>query len=269
MDFYQIHRESLILETIQGAKNLLVKDYAEKNNKNPKDIPEEIKKTIWKDPKFQQILDLCKDPSQHNWVYPLTKFYIIDGADWSIIKRGRGSDDLPGIYDLLVELKQFLKDLPLKTVEAYIKVNPTPSDNRPGYLVLQDDLMQIRSKRLLKKMYDMMIRRMKDEFTKFSASRDPKDQELIQTLLTSSEIMDTLKPRKAWDDEKKVWYIEEPWKFFGLKQSKYSDSEKALRDNPSYKNPESAFRGMVEDVSNQVSTWNDTIYDVYQKLEEE
>ena len=269
MDFYQLQKQSLILETIQGAKNLLVKDYAEKNDKNPKDIPDEIKKTIWKDPKFQQVLDLCKDPSQHNWVYPLTKFYIIDGADWSVIKKGRRSEDLPGIYDLLVELKQFLKDLPLKTVEAYSKIEPTTADERPGYEVLGDDLRQIRAQRLLKKMFDMMVGRMKAEFREISASKDPKDQELIQKLLTSSEIMDTLKPRKAWDDRKKEWFMEDPWRTFGDRQSKYSDKDLAIQTNPHFKDPKVAFRALVTDVENQVSAWGDTLFEVYDKLEKE
>ena len=61
MDFYELQKSSIILESISAAKALLVKDYAEKQKKSVNEIPEEIKKTIWRDPKYKQILDLAQE----------------------------------------------------------------------------------------------------------------------------------------------------------------------------------------------------------------
>ena len=61
MDFYELQKSSLILENIAAAKALLVKDYAEKQKKNVNEIPEEIKKSIWRDPKYKQVLDLAQE----------------------------------------------------------------------------------------------------------------------------------------------------------------------------------------------------------------
>ena len=61
MDFYELQKSSIILESISAAKALLVKDYAEKQKKSVNEIPEEIKKSIWRDPKYKQILDLAQE----------------------------------------------------------------------------------------------------------------------------------------------------------------------------------------------------------------
>ena len=149
MDFYELQKSSLILENIADAKKLLVKDYAEKQKKNVNEIPEEIKKSIWRDPKFQKVLKLSeKTPG---WVYPLTKFYVIDGADWEEIESKDEEGNPAGIYDMLVALKSNLNDLPLKTVDAYARIIPSKQDERPSYEVLGDDLRAIQSKRKLKK----------------------------------------------------------------------------------------------------------------------
>ena len=178
MDFYELHKSSLILENIADAKKLLVKDYAEKQKKNVNEIPEEIKKSIWRDPKFQKILKLSeKTPG---WVYPLTKFYVIDGADWEEIE-GKDEEGNPiGIYDMLVALKSNLNELPLKTVDAYARIMPSKEDERPSYEVLGDDLRAIQSKRKLKKLYDEFIGRMKEEFRKASFTKNCLDKKLIQ-----------------------------------------------------------------------------------------
>jgi hypothetical protein len=60
MDFYELHKTSLLLENVKAAKDLLLKDYAEKRKTKINEIPEEIKKSVWGNPKFKQILDLVE-----------------------------------------------------------------------------------------------------------------------------------------------------------------------------------------------------------------
>jgi hypothetical protein len=198
MDFYELQKSSLLLENISDAKKLLVKDYAEKQKKNVNEIPEEIKKSIWRDPKFQKILKLSeKTPG---WVYPLTKFYVIDGADWEEIESKDEEGNPAGIYDMLVALKSNLNELPLKTVDAYARIIPSKQDERPSYEVLGDDLRTIQSKRKLKKLYDEFIGRMKEEFRKASSSKDESDKKLIKELELIALSLEKLKPKEAEDE---------------------------------------------------------------------
>jgi len=96
MDFYESQKTSLLLESIANAKALLVKNYAEKEKKKPSEIPEEIKKSLWRDPKFKQIVDLLGQKHQ-GWAYAFTKFYVIDGADWEEITSTDSQGDHTGI----------------------------------------------------------------------------------------------------------------------------------------------------------------------------
>ncbi len=149
MDFYELQKSSLILENIAAAKALLIKDYAEKQKKNVNEIPEEIKKSIWRDPRYQQILDLAKEgkyhengelhpsskpggskklPKNEGWIYLLTKLYVIDGCPWEELVSVEMDPESAtvgsptGIYNMMVELKPSLNELPLKNVDAYARI---------------------------------------------------------------------------------------------------------------------------------------------------
>ena len=140
MDFYELQKSSLVLENIAAAKALLVKDYAEKQKKKVNDIPEEIKKSILRDPKFQKILDLVEGrlgtPANPGWAFPLTKFHAVDGAPWeeiiSVDDKGKiifPLENGTGLYNLLFKLKPDQKKKNL--IRFSIKQNsPT---NLPGY----------------------------------------------------------------------------------------------------------------------------------------
>lgn len=264
MDFYELHKSSLILENIADAKKLLVKDYAEKQKKNVNEIPEEIKKSIWRDPKFQKILKLSeKTPG---WVYPLTKFYVIDGADWEEIE-GKDEEGNPiGIYDMLVALKSNLNELPLKTVDAYARIMPSKEDERPSYEVLGDDLRAIQSKRKLKKLYDEFIGRMKEEFRKVSSSKEPSDKKLIQELELVALALDKLKTKEGEDEKgNKITLIPfNEWKRATGK--KYSDTPDNLMVYPQFKDPKVAFKTLVRDSSDFVDNWNKGLSEYSQKI---
>lgn len=264
MDFYELQKSSLIVENIAAAKALLVKDYAEKQKKNVNEIPEEIKKTIWRDPKFQKVLKLAeKNPG---WVYPLTKFYVIDGCDWEEIESKDSEGNPTGIYDMLIDLKQNLNQLPLKNVDAYARIIPSKEDERPSYEVLGDDLRSMQSKRKLKKIYDELIPRMKKEFDRVSASKNPKDKELIQNLELFALSLEKLKPRLNAE----TGQMEEPFKEFKKKTGmRFSDSEAALHPeygNPSFKDPAVAFRALVRECMDLVDNWDKGLDEYTEKI---
>ena len=264
MDFYELQKSSLILENIADAKKLLVKDYAEKQKKSVNEIPEEIKKSILRDPKFQKILKLSeKTPG---WVYPLTKFYVIDGADWEEIESKDEEGNPAGIYDMLVSLKSNLNELPLKTVDAYARIIPSKQDERPSYEVLGDDLRTIQSKRKLKKLYDEFIGRMKEEFRKASSSKDESDKKLLKELELIALSLEKLKPKEAEDENgnKTTLYPFTEWKRATGK--KYSDTPDNLKVYPQFKDPKVAFKTLVRDSSNLIDNWDKGLDEYSKKI---
>ena len=290
MDFYDLQKSSIILESISAAKALLVKDYAEKQKKSVNEIPEEIKKTIWRDPKYKQILDLAQEgkyyengelqssnepggskklPKNEGWIYLLTKLYIIDGCSWEqLVSVETDSSSATvgsptGIYNMMIELKQNLNQLPLKNVDAYARIISSTQSETPPYEVLADDLRVMQAKKKLKKIYDELIPRMKKEFDRVSASNDPKEKKLIQDLELFSLSLEKLKPRTDPETGK----IEIPFKVFKDKTGmRFSDSEAALKDNPSFKNPAVAFRALVKECISLVDTWSLGLDDYTEKL---
>ena len=290
MDFYELQKSSIILESISAAKALLVKDYAEKQKKSVNEIPEEIKKSIWRDPKYKQILDLAQEgkyyengelqssnkpggskklPKNEGWIYLLTKLYIIDGCSWEqLVSVETDSSSATvgsptGIYNMMIELKQNLNQLPLKNVDAYARIISSTQSETPPYEVLGDDLRVMQAKKKLKKIYDELIPRMKKEFDRVSASNDPKEKKLIQDLELFSLSLEKLKPRT----DPVTGKIEIPFKVFKDKTGmRFSDSEKALKENPSFKNPAVAFRALVKECISLVDTWSLGLDDYTEKL---
>ena len=274
MDFYELQKSSLILENIAAAKALLIKDYAEKQKKNVNEIPEEIKKSIWRDPKYQQILDLAKEgryhengeirssggpggskklPKNEGWIYLLTKLYVIDGCPWEELVSVDADGNPTGIYNMLSGLKSNLNELPLKNVDAYARIIPSKEDERPAYEVLGDDLREIQSKRKLKKIYDEFIPRMKEEFKKASASKDTSDKKLIEELELIALSLEKLKPRVNPETGETEYPFKEWKKTTGMK---YSDTPDNLKAYPQFKDPKVAFKTLVRDSSDLVDNWN-------------
>jgi hypothetical protein len=290
MDFYDLQKSSLILENIANAKALLVKDYAEKQKKSVNEIPEEIKKSIWRDPKYKQILDLAQEgkyyengesqpsnkpggskklPKNEGWIYLLTKLYVIDGCSWEQLVSVETDPDSAivgsptGIYNMMVGLKPNLNQLPLKNVDSYARIIPSSQSERPSYEVLGDDLRVMEAKRKLKKIYDELIPRMKKEFDRVSASDNPKEKKLIQDLELFSLSLENLKPRTDPETGK----IEIPFKVFKAKTGmRFSDSPEALKDNPSFKDSAVAFRALVKECISLVDTWSLGLNDYTEKL---
>ena len=251
MDFYELQKASLILENIAAAKALLVKDYAEKQKKSPNEIPEEIKKSIWRDPKFQKVIDLLGQKNQ-GWAYAFTKFHVIDGCPWEEIESVDEEGNPVGIYNMLVQLRPGQNDLDLKNIDAYARIVPTKQDHRPSYEILGDELRALQSKRKLKKLYDEFIGRMKEQFRLASASKDPSDKKLIEELELSALALEKLKARVNEDGKNEDPFTE--WKKATGK--KYSDTPDNLKLYPQFKDPKVAFKTLVRDTSQLVDNWN-------------
>jgi hypothetical protein len=251
MDFYELQKASLILENIAAAKALLVKDYAEKQKKSPNEIPEEIKKSIWRDPKFQKVIDLLGQKNQ-GWAYAFTKFHVIDGSPWEEIESVDEEGNPVGIYNMLVQLRPGQNDLDLKNIDAYARIVPTKQDHRPSYEILGDELRALQSKRKLKKLYDEFIGRMKEQFRLASASKDPSDKKLIEELELAALSLEKLKARVNEDGKNEDPFTE--WKKATGK--KYSDTPDNLKLYPQFKDPKVAFKTLVRDTSDLVDNWN-------------
>jgi hypothetical protein len=251
MDFYELQKASLILENIAAAKALLVKDYAEKQKKSPNEIPEEIKKSIWRDPKFQKVIDLLGQKNQ-GWAYAFTKFHVIDGSPWEEIESVDEEGNPVGIYNMLVQLRPGQNDLDLKNIDAYSRIVPTGQDHRPSYEILGDELRALQSKRKLKKLYDEFIGRMKEQFRLASASKDPSDKKLIEELELAALALEKLKTRINEDGKNEDPFTE--WKKATGK--KYSDTPDNLKLYPQFKDPKVAFKTLVRDTSDLVDNWN-------------
>ena len=290
MDFYELQKSSLILENIAAAKALLVKDYAEKQKKNVNEIPEEIKKSIWRDPRYQQILDLAKEgkyhengelhpsskpggskklPKNEGWIYLLTKLYVIDGCPWEELVSVEMDPESAtvgsptGIYNMMVELKPSLNELPLKNVDAYARIIPSKEDESPAYEVLGDDLRAMQSKRKLKKIYDDFIPRMKEEFKKASSSKDPSDKKLIEELELIALSLEKLKPRVNPETGETEYPFKEWKKTTGMK---YSDTPDNLKAYPQFKDPKVAFKTLVRDSSELIDNWDKGLDEYTEKI---
>ena len=251
MDFYELQKSSIILENIAAAKSLLVKDYAEKQKKSPNEIPEEIKKSILRDPKFQKVIDLLGQKNQ-GWAYAFTKFHVIDGCPWEEIESVDEEGNPVGIYNMLVQLRPGQNDLDLKNIDAYARIVPTKQDHRPSYEILGDELRALQSKRKLKKLYDEFIGRMKEQFRLASASKDPSDKKLIEELELAALALEKLKTRINEDGKNEDPFTE--WKKATGK--KYSDTPDNLKLYPQFKDPKVAFKTLVRDTSDLVDNWN-------------
>jgi hypothetical protein len=259
---YNNHFLSL-LENEKAAKNLLLKKYAEDNGKQINEIPEEIKKSILDDPRFQKILDLCKKNNKLGWVYVLTKFHIIDDIPWESFVAP--PNETPGVFDLLKSLNIKGSELPLNNLDAYARVIPSAKDERPGFEVLLDDLTLLQNQREVNKLFAEFIPRMKEEFRKTSQSKEKEDKNLIDSIFNSSKIMSTLKPRRAL--QKDGSYITEyPFEEFKKMRGRYSDGPGNLEARPQFKDPKVAFRAMVDDLSNLVDSWGLSLDETTQKL---
>jgi hypothetical protein len=143
-----------LFENVQQAKDFLYKEYAKKYRKEVKDLDEDIKKDILRNPDWIEIRDLnAKTPG---YTYLLTKFFFEEGATMDMVKS---------IHEKLLRFKQNLNELPM-TVDQYAKVEKTTEDSRPGWERLEDDLNIVEQKRALKDLTNEFASELKDDYKK-------------------------------------------------------------------------------------------------------
>jgi hypothetical protein len=223
-----------LLESVDAAKNYLLKKYALDNKIKTSEIDEETKKKLLNNPKFLEVKDLtAKNPG---YTPMFTRFRIEQGAHM---------EELQEIYDNLLKFKQNLKQDLTMNINDYEKVVPTEEDMRPGYEILGDDLRNIERKRKLKRFYNELTPAMKKIFSKATDKQ-------IDELTEISNQLDVL-PEK---DGKTAW------KEFAKGLKKYEDT----RTYPEYKDPKVAFADIISDGTDFVEGWKQDESGLIKKL---
>ena len=253
-----IDQPQLILETVQLAKQLLLKNFAEKRKKEVRDLNDSETKFALTNKKFEQVKELVGKTDKNglyqtkypNLVYAFTKFYCIENASMEEIEE---------IFDLIKEYGDMIPQLPLKSVEAYVKDVDKENDSRPCYERLRDDLVHLEEKRKVKRYVNDMIKAMRDEYNIVAASNDPKDKALIERFDAAVLLTYTLPDIKAKneDGETKVLNAITQMK----KQARgYIDT----RTHPEFKDRKVAFTTLVDDLQSNIDSWgkgSDEFYD--------
>ncbi len=232
--FQKFQEDLLLNESVQQAKDYLLKRYAEKKEIKTSEIPEKVKKEILNDPKFIAIRDLTQKSPGYTPLF--VKFFYEQGATM---------ENLEHLMDDLNKYKQNLaKDLSMPVVD-YGKIEPTEEDHRPGWEVLGDELRNIPRKIKLRKLYSELTAKMRKEFARATDKQ-------IDKLTEISNQLDKLPDedgRKAWDEFTK-----------GLK--KYEDT----RTYPQYKDTKVAFEDMIKDADTFISAWGESEDELIKKL---
>jgi hypothetical protein len=228
-----------LFESVQMAKDYLLKRYAESKKIKTSEIPAETKDKILKDPDFIAIRDMVqKDPG---YTPLFVKFFFDQKAPIG---------NLQVIYDLLKEFKQnILKDLPMK-LNDYGEMIPKKGKT-PGWEILEDDLRLIPRKIKLRKLYNALLPKMKEEFEKAT-------EEQIKDLTEIANEIDRLQDKEGIDDKgNKI--TRKPWRSYEETLGKYENSP--IPGYPGgyydeYRNPKEAFRYLIEDSKKWIETWN-------------
>jgi hypothetical protein len=225
-----------IYESVDAAKNYLLKKFATENNIKTSEIDEETKKKILSNPKFLEVKELTSKNTGYTPMF--TKFRIEQKATMEQLRE---------ILDGLEKYKQNLKtDLSMPIMD-YEKVVPTEEDIRPGYEILGNDLGNIERKRKLKRFYNELTPKMKKAFSKAT-------EEQIAELTEISNQLDVLEDKNG----------KAAWKEFSKGLKKYED----VRTYPEYKDPQVAFSDVIRDGLEFIEGWKQDESALLSKLKE-
>ena len=224
-----------IYESVEAARNFLLKRYAVDKNIKTSEIDEETKKRIINDPKFLEIKDLTANSTGYTPLF--TKFRFDQGATM---------EDLVNILGKLEKYKQNLKsDLPMAVMD-YEKVVPDEDDERPGYERLDDDLTSIEWKRKLKKLYNEFTPGVRKLFNKATPDQV---EELTQASANLEKIQDK---KEIFNPNTEKTELVTAWRAFCYGLKKYEDTS----TYPSFRDPRVAIDAMIEDINDHVKSWN-------------
>lgn len=221
-------------ESVDAAKNFLLKRYAVDNNIKTSEIDEETKKKILNDPRFLEVKDLTAKNTGYTPMF--VKFRFDQGATMQ---------GLTTILQKLEKYKQNLKnDLPMPVMD-YEKVVPDEDDERPGYERLDDDLTSIEGKRKLKKLYNEFTPGVRRIFNKAT----PEQVEELTQASTNLERIEEKKPYFNPNTEKMETVS--AWRAFCYGLKKYQDTS----TYPEFKDPKVAINTMIEDIESHIKAW--------------
>lgn len=223
-----------LFESVQMAKDYLLKTTAQKKGIKTSELSPEDKEKILKDPKFKEIVRITQKSPGYAPMF--TKFLFGEGAE---------IEELEEIMELLVKYKQNLtKDLSMPVLD-FMKVEPTDDDNRPSYEVLGDELRNIPRKVKLRKFYNRLTLKMKRAFQKASEQQVEKLEEI-------SNQLDQMPNKDGLD----------PWDEFTKNFRKYDD----VRTYPEYKDEKVAFGDLIKDADLFIEKWQESDDELVKKL---
>ena len=222
--FPTFSEKQALMESVQVAKDYLLKKYAIEKNIKTSEIDEETRKKILSSPKFTEIRDLtAKIPG---FTPMFLKFKLEQGAHMEELKE---------ILQNLEKYKQNLKQDLSMPITDYEKVVPTEDDVRPGYERLGDDLRNIERKRKLRKFYSELTSKMRKVFAKATDKQ-------IDDLTEISNQLEQLKDKDG----------KNAWKEFTKGLKKYEDT----RTYPEYRDEKVAFGDIIKDSLEFIEGWN-------------
>ena len=244
--FPTFSEKQALMESVQVAKDYLLKRYALEKKIKTSEIDDETKKKILNDPKFKEVKDLTEKSPGYTPMF--VKFRFDQKAHM---------DELKEIFDNLIKYKQTLgQDLSMN-INDYVKVEPTEDDIRPGYEVLGDDLRNIERKRKLRKLYAELTPRMKKAFTKATDKQ-------IEELTEITNQLELIKNKKVLKSPRGQMEEVSAFEAFCWTLKKYEDT----RTYPEYRDEKVAFADIIKDSLGFFEGWNQDESGLLKKLKD-
>jgi len=235
-------------ESVQAAKDYLVKRYALSKKIKASEVPDDVKNEIVRDPKFEEIKELMTSKGFPNYTQLFTKFAFDENAP---------IDALVEIVSLLKQYKGNLSiDLSMPVLD-FGKIVPTEEDNRKGYEVIWNELRSIPKKIKLRKLYKVIkdVPQLKKEFEKAS------DNE-ISKLKDISYSLDNLPDKSEYSQELGKEVVVNAWRNFVSKIYMYRDT----KNFPQYADSKVAFEDMIKHAQARIDSWDESIDEVIKKI---
>ena len=244
--FPTFSEKQALMESVQVAKDYLLKRYALANKMKTSEIPEETKKKILDDPKFKEVKDLTEKSPGYTPMF--VKFRFDQKAHMEELKE---------IFDNLMKYKQTLgQDLSMN-INDYVKLEPTEDDIRPGYEVLGDDLRNIERKRKLRKLYAELTPKMKKAFSKATDKQ-------IDDLTEITNQLELIKKKKVLESPRGDKKEASAFEAFCWTLKKYDDT----KTYPEYRDEKIAFADLIRDALEFVEGWDQDESGLLKKLKD-
>ena len=246
--------------TIRPEISLLVDEYAKSKKIDPKEVTEEQKLELSRNPAYQSLRSkFLDDMNRPDLMYLFTKFHVIEKTP---IKK------LLELVDKLEKYKPEPGELRHGTIDAYGKLDKK-KDPLPGAEVLSDDIDQMVMNRKAKKMVDLMPKRIREKYKLVADSEDKKDKEKIKKLVYIANRLETLEPKEMNDRITGKPVMRTALESF-IKKSKRYDDFKDLPNRPAtypeFANIDVAFNQMIKDGEGEIDGWTSGVDDLRQKL---